>query len=98
MAWHSSGATASREREPFSAVAVADEAAWRCAAPLSTFLEDAAHGFRWQKFVVKMSWYDVQLTGLDRADYSRNSTDFCEAEKAKGLKYGGSSCRASRWS
>jgi hypothetical protein len=57
---------------------------------------DAAHGFRSPEFVVKMSYQDIQLTGLDRADYSRNSTIFCEAEKAKGLKYGGSSCRASR--
>jgi hypothetical protein len=74
---------------------VADEG--RCAAVLSTFLEDAADGFRGAAFVVKMSYQDVQLTGLDRADYSRNATIFCEAEKAKGLKYGDSSCRASRW-
>jgi hypothetical protein len=74
---------------------VADEG--RCAAALSTFLEDAADGFRSAEFVVKMSLSEVQLTGLDRADYSRNSTIFCEAEKALGLKYGGSSCRASLW-
>jgi hypothetical protein len=64
---------------------------------LSTFLEDAADGFRRAEFVVKMSYQDVQLAGIDRADYSRNSTIFCEAEKALGLKYGGSSCRAFRW-
>jgi hypothetical protein len=58
---------------------------------------DAAHGYRGPEFVVRMSYSEVQLTGLDRADYLRNSTIFCEAEKALGLKYGGSSCRAFRW-
>jgi len=48
----------------------------RCAAALSTFLEDAADGFRGAAFVVKMSYQDVQLTGLDRADYSRKRDHF----------------------
>jgi hypothetical protein len=38
---------------PSPAVAVADEE--RCSAVLSTFLEDAADGFRSAEFVVKMS-------------------------------------------
>jgi hypothetical protein len=58
---------------------------------------DAAHGFRSPEFVVKMSYQDVQLTGLDRADLFAQLDQFCEAEKALGLKYGGSSCRAFRW-
>jgi hypothetical protein len=48
---------------------VADEAA-----ALSTFLEDAADGFRSPAFVAIMSKEDVQLTGLDCADYSSDST------------------------
>jgi hypothetical protein len=59
---------------PSPATAVAEEG--RCAAALSTFLEDAADGFRGAAFVVKMSYQDVQLTGLDRADYSRKRDHF----------------------
>jgi hypothetical protein len=61
---------------------VADEG--RCAASSSPSFDpaDAAHGFRSAEFVAKMSYQDVQLTGLDRADLFAQLDQFFEAEKA----------------
>jgi hypothetical protein len=60
----------------------------RCHLLLISFDQaDAAHGYRGPAFVVRMSCQDVQLTGLDRADYSRNAGSFARPKRRSSLMW-----------